>query len=935
MNATHSNPSPSREPASALRLARRAIAVTALALAVLSFHAGAIAQPAPAPIPLPAGVTAGPSVEGVSQYDLANGLAVVLFPDATKPTTTVNVTYKVGSRHENYGETGMAHLLEHMLFLGSPSVENVWKEFGRRGMEANGTTSFDRTNYFESFPASDENLAFALKLEAERMTQAFVRREALDSEMTVVRNEFENGENNPLLVLWKKMQATAYDWHSYGKPVIGARSDIEGVDIERLRAFYRTYYQPDNAVLVISGRFDPAKTLAMVAAEFGKIPKPARTLPRLYTSEPTADGERSVAVRRASSSQFVGALFRGMPAAHPDYAAFEALGEVMTVEPAGRLYRALVETKKATSVQNWTLVPHDPGPIIFFAQVPVGDPVEPARQAMLATLYGVRDQPITQAEVDRVRAKYLKGVDQTLNDPQHFGVELSNWIALGDWRLFFLNRDRWRRLTAADVQRVASEWIKPANLVIGEFLPDAKSDRAPDAARVDVAALLADYKGDAAVAAGETFDPTPDNLEARTRRYRLPNGMSIALLPKKTRGEVVRFSLRARFGSEESLRGTPPTGALTGAMLSLGTRDRPRQAYDDALDALKAKVSLGGSSAQASASGETIRANLSAVLALVAEAMKSPAFDAAEFDRLKRTQITSLEASRTDPEAIAGRAFNRALKPWPAGDVRETPTFDEQARRLAAAKLDDLKAFHARYYGGSDAELAVVGDFDVDEAQRAIHKLFGDWKSPSAYARVADPYRPTKSTTDTVETPDKANAVYVGGLAMPMSDRSPDYAAMAVADRAFGSGNEGRLFSVVRQKLGLSYGVGTWLDDGRFDENSTLGFYAIFAPENLDKVRVSIADELARALAEGFTAEEITNAKRAILEERKTARAQDSVLASALVSQAWLKRTWAESAALDRAIEAVSVEAANAALRKYVKPADLVHVYAGEFAKRR
>ncbi|MFO1281547.1 MAG: pitrilysin family protein [Burkholderiales bacterium] len=903
-------------------------------LAVLAPVAAASAQTAPAAV-LPPGVTAGPSVEGVSQFDLANGLAVVLFPDATKPTTTVNVTYKVGSRHENYGETGMAHLLEHMMFLGSPSVENVWKEFGKRGMEVNGTTSFDRTNYFETFPASDDNLAFAIRLEAERMTQAFVKRESLDSEMTVVRNEFESGENSPLMTLWKKMQGAAYDWHNYGKPIIGARSDIEGVDIERLRSFYRTYYQPDNAVLVVAGKFDPAKTLALIAAEFGRIPKPPRALPRMYTNEPVADGERSVVVRRVASAQFVGALFRGMPAAHPDYAAFEALGEVMTVEPAGRLYRSLVETKKATSVQNWTLVPHDPGPIIFFAQTPVGEPTGPVKDALLTTLYDVKNAPITQAEVDRVRAKYLKAVDQTLNDPQQFGIELSNWIALGDWRLYFLNRDRWRKLSAVDVQRVALEYLKPANLVLGEFVPDAKPDRAPDVARVDVATMLAGYKGDAAVAAGEAFDPTPANLEARTERFRLPNGMSVALLPKKTRGEVVRFSLRARFGTEESLRGTPPIGALAGSMLALGTRERSRQAFDDALDALKAKVSIGGSSAQASASGETIRANLAATLALVAEALKTPAFDAAEFDKLKRAQLAALEASRTDPEAIAGRAFNRRLKPWPAGDVRETPAVEEQARRLEAATLDRVKAFHGGFYGGSDAELSIVGDFDPAEARATVERLFGDWKSPSAYARVPDPYRETAAASERFETPDKANAVYVGGRSLALNDRSPDYAAMLVADRIFGSATESRLFAVVRQKLGLSYGVGTWLDEGRIDENSTLGFYAIFAPENLDKVRVAIADELKRALGEGFTAEEVANAKRALLEERKSARAQDGVLASALVSQAWLKRTWAESAELDRAIDAVGVESANAAFRKYVKPDALVDVYAGHFAKAR
>ena len=902
---------------------------------VLRFLLVAALAPALAFAQLPPGVQAGPSVEGVSQYTLANGLEVLLYPDDSKPTATVNVTYKVGSRHENYGETGMAHLLEHLMFLGSPSVENLTREFGRRGMDVNATTFYDRTNYFETFQASDENLSFALKIEAERMTQAFIAKASLDTEMTVVRNEFESGENSPLRTLWQKMQATAYDWHNYGKSTIGARSDIEGVDIERLRAFYRTYYQPDNAVLTVAGKFEPGKTLALIASEFGRIAKPARALPRLYTAEPPGDGERTVAVRRVGSAQYVGALFRVMQGAHPDYAAMEALGEIMTVEPAGRLYQALVETRKATSVQNWSFATYDPGPAIFFAQVAVNEPVDAARDAMLATLYGVRERPITAEELDRVRTKYLKDFDQTVNDPQAFGVQLSEWIALGDWRLFFLHRDRWRKLAPADVTRVATEWLKPANLTLGTFVPDARPDRAPAFAAVDVGALVADYKGDAAVAAGEAFDPTPANLEARTERVKLGNGMTLAMLPKKTRGEIVRFSLRLRFGTEQSLKGSAPAGSLTGSMLSLGTRERPRQAFDDALDALRSKVGFSGSSTQASASGETVRANIGGTLKLVAEALRTPAFDAGEFEKLVRAGLAQIEKSRTDPQAIASRALTRHMKPYPAGDVRETPTFDEQAARLRAARVDDLKAFHAKYYGASDAELAVVGDFDPAEVRALAEQLFGTWKSPSPYARVPDPYVATRPALETVETPDRPNAVLVGGMAIPLSDRSADYAAMLVAERILGGASESRMFEVIRTKLGLSYGVGTWLDEGRLDDNSTLGMYAIYAPQNVAKVRAAVAEQLKLALDAGFTPEEVGNAKSALLEERRTTRAQDGAVAGSLVSQAYLGRTWAFSAEIDRAIGAVGVEQANAALRKYLKPGDLATFLAGDFAKAR
>ena len=295
---------------------KRGIAARVIGGSLCFFLAGA-AWSAPAPAaaqqkttqqksaPLPKGVSLGPSAEGITEYRLANGLKVLLFPDNSRPTVTVNVTYLVGSRHENYGETGMAHLLEHLLFKGTKKNPDITGQFARRGMDFNGTTSLDRTNYYEVFQASPDNLNWALQMEADRMVNSPVAQKDLASEMTVVRNEFESGENSPAQVLFKRMQSVAYDWHSYGRPTIGNRSDIENVRIANLQAFYRTWYQPDNAVLLVAGKFEPNATLAQINRLFGAIPKPKRALPQFWTVEPTQDGERSFAVRRQGDVQIV------------------------------------------------------------------------------------------------------------------------------------------------------------------------------------------------------------------------------------------------------------------------------------------------------------------------------------------------------------------------------------------------------------------------------------------------------------------------------------------------------------------------------------------------------------------------------------------------------------------------------------------------------
>jgi zinc protease len=884
---------------------------------------------------LPAGVTQGPSIEGVTEYRLANGLTVLLFPDASKPTTTVNVTYKVGAAHENYGETGMAHLLEHLMFKGTPTSGNILTELGKRGMQFNGTTGWDRTNYFESFTASPQNLDWALQMEADRMVNSYIRRSDLDTEMTVVRNEFESGENNPQSVLYGKMLATAYQWHNYGHLPIGARSDIENVNIERLQAFYRMYYQPDNAVLIVAGKFDPDATLAKIASTFGPIAKPARTLPTIYTVEPVQDGERGVTLRRAGNSKFLALMFHTVRGAHPDQIAADVLGDVLTVEPAGRLYKTLVETKKATAVESDAQPMQDPGTLTLWAQIPDTDQIAPARDAMFATIEDLKKNPVTEAEVARIRAKNLKYFDEVLSNPQAFAVAISGAVGLGDWRMFFIERDRYRTVAAADVQRVALEYLKRSNVTIGEFIPDAKPDRAPVPPPVDLAAMVKDYKGDDAATQGETFDTNIANLEARTQRFTLPNGMKVALLPKKTRGEGVNFSLALHFADEKAAFGKQADGQFTGSMLMRGTAKKSRQEIEDTLDKLRAQVSVGGSETGATASGKTFRKELPETLRLVAQVLREPSFPAQELDTLKRERATELEDSRMSPQRVASRALRREANPYKAGDPRYAPTVDEELAWAKTVTPESMRKFHDAFYGASNGELAIVGDFDPAEMRALVTKLFGSWKSPTAYARVPDPLVPKPAVALKLELADKANAFLLGREALQLNDLSPDYPAMLVANFILGDSSTSRLWERLRQKDGVSYSVGSQFQPNSFEANSRLVVYAIFAPENLDKVRRGMSEELASALKNGFTDVEVANAKDALMQERRLGRNEDSQVAGTLSNQAYLGRTWSTSAQVDAAIEKLTTADVNAALRKYVKPDDLAYAFAGEFAKKK
>ncbi|MDR3682846.1 MAG: pitrilysin family protein, partial [Geothrix sp.] len=390
-----------------------------------------------APLPAPVRVAA---VEGITEYKLANGLRVLLYPDASKPTITTNITYLVGSRFEHYGETGMAHLLEHMLFKGTKERPDTVKILNELGGDFNGTTSLDRTNYYVSFPASEENLRKALDLEADRMLNCTFTAETLwgkdgkSGEMTVVRNEFEAGENDPFRVTLERLQAVAFDWHNYGKPTIGARSDIEHVNVDHLRAFYRKYYQPDNAVLLVAGQFDEPGTLAYINATFGRLARPSRILEPTYTVEPTQDGERVVTVRRVGGVPLLMVGYHTAPGAHPDRTATDLAASILADVPGGRLYKALVETKLAAQVFQDSYSTYEPGLQMFGVVLAKDGDADKAKEALLRELEGLKQHPLTQAELDRAKIQAQKGVDQALADTKAMAISLTEAMATGDWR---------------------------------------------------------------------------------------------------------------------------------------------------------------------------------------------------------------------------------------------------------------------------------------------------------------------------------------------------------------------------------------------------------------------------------------------------------------------------------------------------------------------
>lgn len=876
-------------------------------------------------------------VEGISEYRLDNGVRVLLFPDPSKEVVTVNMTVFVGSRHEGYGEAGMAHLLEHMLFKGTPTHPDIPKALKDRGAgnSMNGTTWMDRTNYYETLPATGDNLEFAIRMEADRLVNSKILGEDLESEMTVVRNEFERGENSPIRVMMQRMQSAAYEWHNYGQSTIGNRSDIERVPVVKLREFYRKFYRPDNVMVIVAGKFDPENALEYLDQYFGALKKPDTPLDPTYTTEPAQDGERTVVVRRVGEVQLVGAAYHIPAGSHPDYAAAKALVYILGDEPSGRLYRSLVENEIATNVFSLAFGFAEPGLFMAMAEVPGTGSIEQARMSLIDVIENsFTEEPVTEQEVQRAVQQILKQRELESSDSDQIAVSLSDWAAQGDWRLYFLYRDAIEALTREHVQEVAEKYFVRNNRTVGLFIPSEESDRILIPEAPNLAEVLKNYKGRKAVAAGEQIDPSPMAIEERTIRGDLTGGMQYAFLPKKTRGETISLLLTLRFGTGDTLKDKLGAVELLGVLMSRGTDKLNYTALQDELNRLRVELSMNSTVGLLQASLKTKREFLPEVMELLGDILRRPRLDANELEVMRRQIVTSLQQNTTEPQALAPRSVRKSLSPYGKDDIRYVMSIDEEIDMYNSVSIDEIRALHAEFLSNQKGEVSVVGDFDVEEMIELLNKELADWSTDQPYVRVdRDPHPEVESSLDVIETPDKANAFFYSSQQYNLDDDDPEYASLVLGNFILGGGSlSSRLGNRVRQQEGLSYGVRSGISARAKDGRVDFTLYAITNPQNRDKLIGVIREELDKIRDDGITQEELDEAKKAYLQASRVRRTNDAALTSELLSTMFNERTMEHYAKHDTQIEAATVESVNAAINKYIDPEKLVMAIAGDFA---
>jgi zinc protease len=847
-------------------------------------------------------------------------MQVLLAPDSAATNVAVNVTYLVGSRHEGYGETGMAHLLEHLIFKGTPSTPDPKAEFRKRGFSFNGTTAVDRTNYFASFTYDAAQLDWYLSWQADAMTNSFIAKKDLDSEMTVVRNEYEIAESNPAQALVQRMQSVAYQWHNYGNAVIGARSDIENVDIVRLQDFYRRYYRPDNAFVVIAGKFDEQAALQSIVRHLGALKAPAVPIPQTYTLDLPQDGERSVTVRRAAQFQVLAAGYHTPAALHKDTVPLALLNLVLADAPSGRLYKALVETKKSQGVFAAPLQRREASMLLIGTVIATDAKADELRAELLPMLEGIASQPITQEEFDRARNKAVAGIELAFSNAARVASTMTEMQVMGDWRAFYVHRDQFKTVTLADVNRVATTYLLRDNRTLGQLIPTQSPVRAPAAQLSDAKAYLAGVQFKEQAERVETFDYDPATLASRVSRHVTPAGIKVTVASKPVRGDVVTARMVLRLGNESALNQRAVAAQLMASMLIAGTPTLSRQQLDDQLVKLGAAVTMNGGPEQLTVNITVKKDRFEDTLKLVAQLLKQSSFPQAVFDEFKAATVATLKGQAQDKAAQARNEWARYGNPYKAGDVRYAPTLQESLAAWEALTLEQVRDFHRNFAGAQAAQLGIVGPVDTPRVHELVAQLFDGWKAPQGYARIARPLVARKPAELRFATPDRANATVEAYTQFPMMVSDPEYLPLQLATRMLGGGPNSRLWTRLREREGMSYDVGASVSAASRDASASFSMQAEAAPQNLDRATQSLKAELQRALKDGFDAKELEAARTQFVADRKRVRSGDAWLLGIMMDFHDYDYPFTLLTDNDARVARFTLDEVNAVLRKHVKP---------------
>lgn len=889
------------------------------------------------------------SQQKIEEYKLENGFRVILAQNDKENKVFMNTVYLTGSLNDPQGKGGLAHLLEHLAFKGTQNIKG--EEFQRRldqyTLMTNASTDYYSTKYTNVIRPEQNVINEVIHLEAERMDKLVLQEKFVPSEISIVKREREVRMDQPFSVMMDQMWKSAYGNQYLGRLPIGDLNELQSIKMDELNKFYRTWYAPNNAVMVISGKFDKAEVLKQIDQKFSPIA--ARQVPA-QTKVPVLDSskmkQRNFLVQKGSDLAKFNIYLNGKnEKIKPELALAPYL---YTMQPSGHLYQSIVETGLSTAVQSTTWLDQDFN-LVFIGAIYA--PNHDAKKVESALISGVeKNQPFNETELNRVKNLIQNQSDSVLSNAAALGGRLSDYYVSyqGDWSQYFTDLENVKKLKLADVNQTLTQFLVPQHRISGDIQPTPEEQKkalkqkqadepAKTLAQTDI---QEEPLKDSRVYQQEVADYVKAskqslvNTEKKIQRGTLKNGIAYALYPTSTRDDKTYATISIDFGTEKSLFNQGETLDLMAYLLLRGSDQYSLQ------DIADKSIEAGGGAA-ANAAGNSITIQIVAkkekfedYFKFILDVLKKPKFEQSQFDLIKSQSLSALDRPYTEPETVAALTMTRLLETYQPGDLRYHFEPDLAKQQIKAATVEQVKTLYQNFFVSNHAQIAITGDYQAKTMLKILQKEFGSWKAQLPYQRLSSDYQvyPAQKVHALSEQREFGN--YQSILTFPVGADHPDTPALMVFSYILGDSQlSSHLAQELREKNALVYGFGSSLDLDDWIDSGALTIEANYTAGKSAQVSQSVHKVLNNLLSKGVTEQELEAAKANILKKRVTALEDERNIHRMLMPQLEHHRDLLFREKRDQALAKLTKADVDAVIQKYIKLDQFVEVMADQYGK--
>lgn len=910
------------------------------------------------PVTIPGGMT-----ENVRKIVLDNGLTVITKEVHTAPVVSVQVWYKIGSRNEEPGVNGIAHQLEHMLFKGtSDRPIQFGRLFSALGSDSNAFTSYDQTAYHGT--VERHKLRALLTLEADRMHNSLIDSEHLESEKRVVISELQGYENDPGYRLSRTVMQAAFPNSQYGLPVGGTKADVEKFTVEQVRKYYRKYYSPENATLIVVGDFQNEPTLQAIKEIFGSIPNQSKNVGAGFTDRvrtktdnltkraPVKDAGASftdnkadnlkqsalgnstyknpIVLREEGSAPLLDVVYPLPSVNHPDIPALQVMDYVLTAGRNSRLYQALVESGQASNAGGYTSNLIGAGWYELYATAVPGQKLTKIDQTLQQAIADLQTKGVTSEELNRAKAQFVADVILGNRNITNQAIQLGDsQTTAGDYRYVDKLLAAVGEVSTADVQRVVQEYLKPENRTVGYFEPiqiaaDADSgtrNGGQTSEKFNLGAPL--DPAEVAKYLPKIDVATESSDRALPESFKLGNGMGVLLVSDRST-PTVTLSGNIPGGKQFDPAAKAGVAELVADNLMNGTKTKDALTLAKVLESRGATLGFSAGREGVNLNGYSLKTDLAILIETLADVLQNATFPTEQLELSRQRAITDLKTDLDDPNYLSVRTLQQQIFPQ-NHPFHSYPTLES----LKSITRADMVGFYQTYYRPDNTVLALVGDFDLPEVRSLLEKHFGNWKASGKSPHIDFPPVPSPEKIVRLNPvlPGKTQAVTVIGN-RGINRQDPRYYAAAVLNQILGGDTlSSRLGTEIRDRLGLTYGIYSYFQAGK-----QLGLFVIdmqTAPEDANKAISSTLALLQQICTTGVTAAEVETAKRSLTSSYSVSLADPDSLTAQILRNEVYGLSQEEIRNFPQKIQAVTLEQVNQVAKELLHPDNLVVVTAG------